>query len=243
MAIALSGQVIWRSRFGIRYPHCYREQLFRVGPGSLIPILIVALCASAIFTIQTARELSHFGAVSLIGSAFSLAFCRELNPILVACILAGQVGSAFAAELGAMRVSEQLDALIMLQTNPIDFLVLPRVWACCTMLPILTVLSLGLGLVGGMFSAAQFFQVAPPVFWAAIARSLTLSDLGLVLLKSSIFGWVVALVGCTWGLTTEGGAQQVGEAATQAVVTTWLMIFVLDAAIAAGTAQLPWTLG
>lgn len=243
MVIVLSGQIIGRSLLGVKHPHCYREQLFRVGPGALIPVLIVALCASTIFTIQTARELSHFGAVSVIGSAFSLAFCRELNPILVACILAGQVGSAFAAELGAMRVSEQIDALMMLQTHPIDFLVLPRVWACCVMLPILTVLSLVLGLLGGMLSAAQFYQVAPPVFWAAIAQSLTLTDLGLVLLKSGIFGWVVALVGCTWGLTTEGGAQQVGEAATQAVVITWLTIFVLDAAIAAGTAQLPWTLG
>ncbi|NEO83671.1 MAG: ABC transporter permease [Spirulina sp. SIO3F2] len=239
----MSGQVIWRMVVGAKYPRCYREQLFRTGPGAIAPVLIVALCASAIFTIQTARELTRFGAVSVIGGAFGLAFCRELNPILVACILAGQVGSAFAAELGAMRVSEQIDALVMLQTNPIDFLVIPRVLACCVMLPILTICSLSLGLVGGMIAAGQFYQVAPPVFWEAIAQTLTLEDLGLMLLKSGLFGWVVALIGCTWGLTAQGGAKQVGEAATQAVVNTWLTIFVLDVAIAAGSANLPWTLG
>lgn len=240
--VLLSGQVVWRSLTGKRYPRHYREQLFRVGPGAIAPVVIVALCASAIFTIQTARELVRFGAVSALGGAFGLAFCRELNPILVACILAGQVGSAFAAELGAMRVSEQIDALLVLQTNPIDFLVIPRVLACCVMLPVLTLMSLAIGLVGGMFTAMQFYQVAPPIFWAAIQATLSLEDLAIVLLKSLIFGWVVAMIGCTWGLTAQGGAQAVGEAATQAVVTTWLTIFVVDVAIAASSANLPWLL-
>jgi ABC-type transport system involved in resistance to organic solvents, permease component len=114
------------------------EHLVTVGLDSLRAVLLIAFFAGMIFTIQSARELIRFGAVGAVGGAFALAFCRELAPVLTAGVVAGQVGSAFAAEIGEMQVTEQIDALYMLRTNPVDYLVVPRVIACCVMLPILT---------------------------------------------------------------------------------------------------------
>ncbi len=198
------------------------------GPGSILPVLLVNGCAGMIFTIQTARELVKFDAVNTVGGAFALAFCRELAPILTASIIAGQVGSAFAAEIGEMCVTEQIDALYMLKTDPIDYLVVPRVIACCLMLPILTILGLVIGIIGGVFAAMQFYQVDPEIFLESVRNFLTVPDILTVLLKAFIFGVLVAVIGCNWGLTTTGGAKQVGESATAAVVTSWVLIFIVD---------------
>ncbi len=198
------------------------------GPGSILPVLLVNGCAGMIFTIQTARELVKFDAVNTVGGAFALAFCRELAPILTASIIAGQVGSAFAAEIGEMSVTEQIDALYMLKTDPIDYLVVPRVIACCLMLPILTILGLVIGIMGGVFAAMQFYQVDPEIFLESVRNFLAVPDILTVLLKALIFGVLVAVIGCNWGLTTTGGAKQVGESATAAVVTSWVLIFIFD---------------
>jgi phospholipid/cholesterol/gamma-HCH transport system permease protein len=181
-----------------------------------------------IFTIQTARELVRFGAVDTVGGAFALAFCRELAPILTASIIAGQVGSAFAAELGAMQVTEQIDALYMLRTDPVDYLVLPRVIACCLMMPVMMIFAVVTGMMGGAFAAMQFYQVVPETFLESVRSFLSPSDIFIVLLKGLIFGAIVAVNGCSWGLTTQGGAKEVGESATTAVVTTWVAIFIMD---------------
>ncbi|RUR73513.1 hypothetical protein PCC6912_56840 [Chlorogloeopsis fritschii PCC 6912] len=181
-----------------------------------------------IFTIQTARELIRFDAVSTVGGAFALAFCRELAPILTASIIAGQVGSAFAAEIGEMRVTEQIDALHILKTDPIDYLVLPRVIACSLMLPILTIIGLVVGIAGGVFAAGQFYQILPEVFLESVRNFLVIPDVLIVFLKGLIFGLLIAVIGCSWGITTVGGAKQVGESATAAVVTTWVSIFIVD---------------
>ncbi|MFQ4144571.1 MlaE family lipid ABC transporter permease subunit [Chlorogloeopsis sp. ULAP02] len=210
---------------------CHRqilEHAIAVGPASILPVLLVNGFAGMIFTIQTARELVRFDAVSTVGGAFALAFCRELAPILTASIIAGQVGSAFAAELGEMRVTEQIDALHMLKTDPIDYLVLPRVIACSLMLPILTIIGLVVGIAGGVFAAEQFYQILPEVFLESVRNFLVIPDVLIVLFKGLIFGLMIAVVGCSWGITTIGGAKQVGESATAAVVTTWVLIFIVD---------------
>ena len=202
--------------------------MITVGPGSLIPVLLVNSFAGMIFTIQTARELVHYGAVDSVGGAFALAFCRELAPILTASIIAGQVGSAFAAELGAMQVTEQIDALYILKTDPIDYLVLPRVIACCLLMPLMMTFALVIGIGGGAFAAFYFYHVMPEIFLASIRNFLEPVDLVTIVLKGWIFGALVAVNGCSWGLTTRGGAREVGESATTAVVTTWVGIFVMD---------------
>jgi phospholipid/cholesterol/gamma-HCH transport system permease protein len=227
-AILLFGQV-WLHL--LQGKTCYRKILAHMvtaGPASISPVLLVNLFAGMIFTIQTARELVRFGAVEAVGGAFALAFCRELAPILTASIMAGQVGSAFAAEIGAMRVTEQIDALYMLKTDPIDYLVLPRVIACCLMVPVLTIFALVTGIAGGIFAGMQFYQIEPESFLESVRSFLLPSDLFIVLLKGLIFGVLVAVIGCSWGLTTKGGAKQVGESATIAVVTSWVTIFIMD---------------
>ncbi len=226
--VLLLGQVWLRLLQGKTYHRKILEHMFTAGPASISPVLLVNCFAGMIFTIQTARELVKYDAVNAVGGAFALAFCRELAPILTASIIAGQVGSAFAAELGAMRVTEQIDALYMLRTDPIDYLVLPRVVACCLMVPMLTIFGLVIGIIGGVFAGAQFYQILPEIFLESVRNFLQPADLLIVLLKGLIFGAIVAINGCSWGLTTQGGAKQVGESATTAVVTTWVSIFIVD---------------
>ncbi|MBI1242539.1 MlaE family lipid ABC transporter permease subunit [Chrysosporum ovalisporum Ak1311] len=226
--VLLLGQTLLHFLQGKTYYRKILQHMVTAGPASVSPVLLVSGFAGMIFTIQTARELIKFGAVSAVGGAFGLAFCRELAPLLTASIIAGQVGSAFAAEIGAMGVTEQIDALYMLKTNPIDYLVLPRVIACILMMPIMMVFALVLGIMGGVFAAAQFYHIQPEAFLESVRSLLKLSDLFMVLVKGIIFGAIVAINGCSWGLTTKGGAKEVGESATTAVVTTWVLIFIMD---------------
>ncbi len=236
--LLLGGQIVVRILKGkIRY-HQIPEQMVTVGPDSLYSVLLTTCFAAMIFTVQTAQELIKFGAVSAVGGAFAIAFCRELAPILTASVVAGQVASAYAAEIGAMRVTEQIDALLMLRTNPIDYLVIPRVIACCLMLPVLTVIALVVGIAGSVFIANNLYKIEPISFLNSIRDVLILKDLLMVLVKSFLFGAVVSLIGCGWGLTTKGGVKGVGQSATAAVVTSWVCIFVVDFFITLITVEL-----
>ncbi len=228
-ALLLGGQVLFRIVLGKIRRRNLMEHLITAGPHCLISVVLTTYFSGMIFTIQTARELVRFGAVEqIVGGAFALAFCRELAPILSACVLAGQVGSAFAAEIGAMRVTEQIDALQMLKTDPIEYLVVPRVVACCLMLPVLTIIALVVGILGGVFAAATFYNVSPGSFMESVRMFLQLWDLLSVIIKSVIFGAIVAVIGCSWGLTTTGGVKGVGRSATAAVVTAWVCIFIVN---------------
>lgn len=227
-AILMAGQVLWRLLCGKISVNLVIDQMITAGPGALLPVLLVAFFGGMIFTIQTARELVNFGSEHLVGGAFAIAYCRELAPILTASIMSGQVGSAFASELGTMKISEQIDALVTLRTHPIDYLVVPRVVACCVMLPILTTFALVIGIIGGIGAAYQFYGVTPVQFLISVQTLLQPSDLLNIAVKGLLFGLLVGIIGCNWGLTTEGGAKQVGQAATAAVVTTWIAIFITD---------------
>lgn len=227
MALVLGGQVLMRVLRGKTHRQHALDHMVTAGPGALAPVLMTNLFAGMIFTIQTARELIRYGAIHALGGAFAMAFCRELAPILTAAILAGQVGSAFAAEIGCMKVTDQIDALKVLRTDPIDYLVVPRVVACCIMLPVLTVLGLVVGIGGGVFIAHQFYEVPPIQFLDSVRSLMVLTDLTAVLIKSVLFGAMIALAGCTWGLTTTC-SRSVGRSATSAVVTTWVSLFVVD---------------
>ncbi|MDJ0796160.1 MAG: MlaE family lipid ABC transporter permease subunit [Calothrix sp. MO_167.B12] len=227
-AVLLLGQAWLHFVQGKTHYRQILEHMVTVGPGSIYPVLLVNLFAGMIFTIQTARELARFDAVSAVGGAFALAFCRELAPILTASIIAGQVGSAFAAEIGAMQVTEQIDALYLLKTDPIDYLVLPRMIACCLMLPVVNILGLVVGISGGVVAAAYFYNMTPETFLESVRSFLAISDLLVVLLKGFIFGALIATIGCSWGLTTTRGVKEIGKSATAAVVTTWVAIFMID---------------
>ncbi|MCW6038258.1 MlaE family lipid ABC transporter permease subunit [Spirulina subsalsa FACHB-351] len=202
------------------------EQMASVGPASLTIALVTAGFVGMVFTIQVAREFLFFGAGSAVGGVLALALARELAPVLTAVVLAGRVGSAFAAEIGTMKVTEQIDALYMLKTDPIDYLVIPRLVACCTMLPILTLLSLLIGLWGGLMVATLIYDIPRNIFLESIQNFLGPWDLVSAMVKALVFGGLVAVIGCSWGLTTTGGAKGVGQSTTTAVVTALLAIFV-----------------
>ena len=140
-----------------------------VGPESLLIALVTSTTIGMVFTIQVAREFINIGAGQVVGGVLSLALTRELAPVLTAVVLAGRVGSAFAAELGTMKVSEQIDALYILKTDPIDYLVVPRLVACCVMLPLLTILAIVTGMLGGLLIATTLFGIPGRVLSTRLA--------------------------------------------------------------------------
>ncbi len=225
-AFFLGGQVIIHLIQGKIHRRNTLEQMAVVGPDSLFIALLTAIFVGAVFTIQVAREFVNFGAGNLVGGVLALALTRELSPVLTAVIVAGRVGSAFAAEIGTMRVTEQIDALLVLKTDPVDYLVIPRVIACLLMLPILTLLSLLTGMIGGMFIATNLYSISDSQFWDSARNFIDTWDIINAILKACFFGLLIAVVGCSWGLTTTGGAKGVGQSTTTAVVTSLLLIFV-----------------
>lgn len=227
-AVLLGGQVLVHLLKGKIHRRNTLEQLAIVGPDSLFIALLTAVFVGAVFTIQVAREFINFGAGNLVGGVLAVALTRELAPVLTAVVLAGRVGSAFAAEIGTMRVTEQIDALLMLRTDPIDYLVIPRAIACLIMLPILTLLSLVTGLCGGLFIAINIYNLSDTVFLDSARNFLSVWDILSCLIKAACFGVLVAIIGCSWGLTTTGGAKGVGQSTTTAVVTALLIIFITN---------------
>jgi phospholipid/cholesterol/gamma-HCH transport system permease protein len=225
-AIFLGGQTIvhmLRGRFN--YPNIV-EQMALVGPESLLIALVTSTTIGMVFTIQVAREFINFGAGTAVGGVLSIALTRELAPVLTAVVLAGRVGSAFAAEIGTMKVSEQIDALYILKTDPVDYLVIPRVVACCVMLPLLTILAIVTGMLGGLFVATSIFGLPARVFLDSARNFLNAWDLFSAPIKAVFFGALIAIIGCSWGMTTTGGAKGVGQSTTTAVVTSLLAIFI-----------------
>ena len=225
-AIFLSGQAIvhiLRGKFN--YPNII-EQMALVGPESLLIALVTSTTIGMVFTIQVAREFINIGAGQIVGGVLSLALTRELAPVLTAVVLAGRVGSAFAAEIGTMKVSEQIDALYILKTDPVDYLVIPRVIACCIMLPLLTIVSIVAGMFGGLLVANSIYGMPVRIFLDSARNFLNVWDICSAPIKAVCFGALIAIIGCSWGLTTTGGAKGVGQSTTTAVVTSLLAIFI-----------------
>lgn len=228
VAFFLGGQVFFHLLKAKLHRRNTLEQMKVVGPDSVAIALVTATFVGMVMTIQLAREFIKYGATSTIGGFLALALTRELAPVLTAVVVAGRVGSAFAAEIGTMRVTEQIDALYMMRTDPIDYLVVPRVVACAVMLPILSVMSLIVGLLGGLLVAESLYGIPSSVFLTSVQNFLEIWDIASAMIKSLIFGCLIAVIGCSWGLTTSGGAKGVGQSTTTAVVTSLLAIFVAN---------------
>jgi phospholipid/cholesterol/gamma-HCH transport system permease protein len=225
-SLLMGGQVLMRLKNVRRL--ILMEQMASVGLGSLFVVLATNGFTGMLFVIQTARELNQFGAANIVGAAFAVGYCRELAPILTAGLLVGEVSSAFAAELGEMRVTDQIDALYMLQTDPIDYLVLPRVVACCVMLPVLTMVAIPVAMLGGLTASHQIYDMEPSVFLRSLQGALSVYDLLSIVIKAFVFGFIAALTGCGWGLTTNGGAKGVSKSTKAAVVNGWIFVFVAN---------------
>jgi phospholipid/cholesterol/gamma-HCH transport system permease protein len=225
-AILLGGQVLTHLISRPIHRRNTLEQMAAVGPESLLIALITASFVGMVFTIQVTREFINFGAGTAVGGVLALTLARELAPVLTAVIIAGRVGSAFAAEIGTMQVTEQIDALQMLKTDPVDYLVIPRVLACALMLPMLSILSFITGMTGGLIISNHLFGISQNVFIDSARNFLTIWDLMSTVIKAIVFGILIAVIGSSWGLTTSGGAKGVGQSTTTAVVTALLSIFI-----------------
>ncbi len=219
--------VRWTLRRPVRF-HLFVQQCLHVGVYSIPVVLITGAFTGMVLALQTASAFRLFGAESLVASVVSLSMARELGPVLTGLMVAGRVGSAMAAELGTMRVTEQIDALHTLATNPVQYLVVPRVWAGMIMLPCLVIFSDIIGIFGGRVVAVGVLGTSPATYFKRSVQYLDAADVGLGLLKAALFGLTLALVGCYQGYTVRGGAREVGFAVNRAVVVSIALILVLN---------------
>ena len=204
------------------------QQLDVIGIGSLTVVLLTGLFTGMVLALQSGMTLDQFGARSVVGRLVSASMVKELGPVLTALMVTGRVGSGIAAELGSMVVTDQIAALRALGTDPIRKLVLPRVIAGTVMVPVLTVIANGVGMLGGMIISVTQLKVAASIYWTNVVDGLFMEDLWMGLIKPVVLGFALVSIGCHVGLRTKGGTQGVGRATTNAVVTASVAVLILD---------------
>lgn len=205
------------------------QELMEAGPGSFLIVLITALAAGTVFNIQVAAELSKQGASATVGGLLALGLSREIAPLLTATLLTGKVATAYAAQIGTMKVTEQIDAITMLRTDPVEYLVVPRVVAMVIMAPVQCLLFFWVGIWSGQVSSTLLYNIPPAVFWSSVRTWMEPDDLPSMLLKALVFGLQIAVLACGWGLTTSGGPKEVGTSTTGAVVMILVTVALMDA--------------
>lgn len=209
------------------------EQMDKVGVDSFPIVCLTALFTGIVLGLQTAYQLQRIGAETYIASLVALSMVRELGPVLTALVVTGRVGASITAELGTMKVTEQIDALESLATSPVQYLVVPRLVALLVMLPLLTVCADVIGILGGYLIGVYKLGVSPSLYMRMTWEALQLKDLVTGLLKSAIFAAIVATIACHEGFETTGGAEGVGRATTLAVVISFILIVASDCLVTA----------
>jgi len=203
-------------------------QMDHIGVGSLTVVMLTGFFTGAVLTLQTSKSLSQFGAVGFTGGLVSVALVRELGPVLASLMVAGRVGSGMASELGSMLVTEQINAMRALGTDPIKKLVVPRVLGTIAMMPVLTIVADAIGVFGGLAIALSVLHITANLYLNRAWDALNYMDLFGGLLKPLVFGATLSIVSCYCGLRTYGGTQGVGRSTTQAVVVSSVLILVFD---------------
>ncbi|MBW2612372.1 MAG: ABC transporter permease [Deltaproteobacteria bacterium] len=225
--LLLVSTISWMVRPPYRIHEIFKQMEF-VGVNSLPVVIITGAFTGMVLAIQTYYGFKMFGGESLVGATVALSMTRELGPAITALMVTGRVGSAMAAEIGTMRVTEQIDALYTMSVNPVQYLIMPRVIASIMMLPVLTIVSDFIGIVGGYFVGVRLLNINSGIFVARIIEFVALSDIVNGLIKSAVFGLILSLVGCYKGFGTFGGAAGVGRATTQSVVISSVSILISD---------------
>ncbi len=204
------------------------QQADIIGVGSLPIVVLTGFFTGAVLALETSSTLQKFGSLSLTGELVSFSMVRDLGPVLTGLMVAGRNASGMASELGSMKVTEQIDAMRALGTDPTKKLVTPRVIATVVMLFFLTIISDLLGVIGGFIVSYFLLGLDSSQYWASSYQRLEYDDIEMGLLKPILFGFVIATVGCYYGLTAKGGTQGVGRATTQAMVTASVLILLVN---------------
>lgn len=203
-------------------------QFDQIGVRSMSIVIITSLFIGMVLALQTAYSLSDFGGSLFIGKVVSLSLVRELAPVLMSLMVGGRVGAGITAEIGTMKVTEQIDALRALATNPVRKLVVPRVMATTFMLPLLTVLACFVGIMGGLLIAVGSLHLNANFYIRSVIETVKYNDLASGICKTFFFGFAIGLIACYNGLKTSGGADGVGRATTATVVTASITILIMD---------------
>jgi phospholipid/cholesterol/gamma-HCH transport system permease protein len=212
-----------RSSYNTLVPICYE-----VGVRSIPVVMITGCFIGMVLAVQAYSEFAHLGLASRLGQIINISVVRELGPVLAAVMLAGRVGSAMAAELATMRITEQIDALACLGTNPIHYLGTPRFLACVLLIPLLTIMANFMGVLGGAVICVDVYHVESHYYWENTHGFVGMYDLVTGLIKPLFFGAAIAIICCHRGFYSEAGAEGVGRAATRAFVLSFIAILVLD---------------
>jgi len=203
-------------------------QLNEIGVNSIPVIAICSMFVGMVLVVQIGKQFASISAVAFIGGTVGLSLTRELAPLITAVVIAGRNGSAMTAELGTMKVTEQIDALIALSVNPVSYLIIPRVIACAIMLPMLTIFSNIIGLVGGVAVAISQVGISSSVYFNSVVDNVTVTDFISGIIKSAIFGVIIGVVAAHKGLSCEGGAEGVGKATTGSVVMMITLLLIIN---------------
>ncbi len=227
--VMLLGQIVF---WTFRRPYDLKninKQMNEVGVNSLIVASLTSISVGMVLALQMgAASRNILGEPLYVGTAVSFSMIKELGPVLTSIVIAGRVGAAITAELGTMRVTEQIDALYTLGANPVKYLVVPRFLACVVMVPVLTIYSNILGILGGYFVSVYKMAIPGTRYYHDIIDFIRSEDIAHGLIKCVVFGIIIALISCYKGFTTEGGAEGVGKATTQSVVISMVLILVSD---------------
>jgi len=207
------------------------SQMVFVGVRSALIVFFVDIFTGIVLAMQIAYQLEKMGAVLYVASIVAISLCRELSPVLTGLVVAGRAGSSIAAELGSMKVTEQIEALDTMAINPTRFLAVPRFLALLVMLPALTILGNISGILGGFLVGTGNLNINPDLYMQTSFKHLELKDIYTGLIKAAVFGIIIALVGCYEGLNTKGGAEGVGRATTRSVVISFILIILADCII------------
>jgi phospholipid/cholesterol/gamma-HCH transport system permease protein len=214
-----------------RRPHYWDDivaQMDIMGVQSLPIVAMIGAFSGIVMALQMSRAIATYGAASKTGEFVAITLVRELGPVLTAMLIAGRNASGIASEIGSMKVTEQIDAMRALGTDPSQKLITPRMIALAVVLPLLTIIADFVGLCGGYMIGALRLNISAPQYWNGAQQALAWNDLAQGLVKPFLFAFIISLVGCYYGIKTSGGTQGVGRATTQAVVVAQVWVFVVD---------------
>jgi phospholipid/cholesterol/gamma-HCH transport system permease protein len=226
--------LLWRALLAL--PRSWRQrqkvydQFFEIGNASLLMVCILSFFIGGVIALQTGPIMVERGLTSAVGGVVGISICKELAPVMMSILIAGRIGSAMTAEIGSMRVYQEIDALRTMNINPIHYLVLPRLVAIAVALPMLVVFSILVGWLGGAFvsEANNRIAISFPAFFADLRNVVEMRDVVNGVFKSFVFAWIVGVVSCHQGLITIGGPRGIGRSVTKAVVNSIVLIVIFD---------------